>query len=143
VCILFVNDENVTMDEQSAISEQLVRSGCRSAVCAGHKSSSWDDSVDWAYLDRVNYEPNDETLVMTVWHEQESVEDVVFSGLMCSDFDEHEFHRYLVLFVGPNPGLWMMFKKAFVLFGVEICWSKALTHKRGFERKCSSAHSLR
>lgn len=40
ICILFVNDETVTADEQSLISSLLVRAGCRYAVCTGYRCSS-------------------------------------------------------------------------------------------------------
>ena len=106
VCILFANDETITKEEQAAVSEQLVRTGCRYAVCAGHECSSWDDSVDFAYLStNEHFSPPDETFVMTSWHDGDSVEDVVLHGLMCTMFDDHEFTRYLVLFIGPRAGL--------------------------------------
>lgn len=106
VCILFANDETITQDEQAAISDQLVRTGCRYAVCAGHECAKWDTSVDMAYLATdENLSPPNETFVMTTWHEDETVEDVIFFGLMCATFDEHNFTRYLVLSIGPRAGL--------------------------------------
>lgn len=106
VCILFANDETITEQEQAAISEQLVGTGCRYAVCARHECSTWDTSVDTAYLATdEHFSPPEETFVMTSWHERESVEDVVFHGLMCTIFDDHNFKRYLVLFIGPRAGL--------------------------------------
>jgi hypothetical protein len=88
VCILFANDETITNEEQAAVSEQLVRTGCRYAVCAGYECSSWDTSVDTAYI-ATDRSLADETFVMTSWHQGKSVEDVISFGLMCTDFDEH------------------------------------------------------
>ncbi|MCW5556848.1 MAG: hypothetical protein KIT22_03265 [Verrucomicrobiae bacterium] len=101
-----MNDETITEAEQAAISEQLVLTGCRYAACAGHECSSWDTSVDMAYLatDK-HFSPPDETFVMTSWHERRSVKDVMLFGLMCTNFDDHEFTRYLVLSIGPRAGL--------------------------------------
>ena len=42
---------------------------------------------------------------MTRSHEGESVEDVMFFGLMNTSFGSNEFDRFLVLFVGPRAGL--------------------------------------
>jgi hypothetical protein len=103
VCILFLRDRTVTQDEQKSLSDQLVRSGCRYAVCTGHQCSSWDDSIDWAYLHTCpDFTPQDESFVMTSWHEDESVAEVIYFGLMNTDFDEHEFSKYLVVVVGGD-----------------------------------------
>jgi hypothetical protein len=106
VCILFANDETITEEEQAAVSEQLVRTGCRYAVCAGHECSSWDTSVDMAYLATdEHFNPPDETFVLTTWHERDPVEDVILFGLMNTAFGSHDFHRYLILSIGSRAGL--------------------------------------
>jgi hypothetical protein len=113
VCILFNNDQNISNQEQNRISEQLVRSGCKYAVCAGFNCSSWDDSVDWAYLATDDdYDPPDETLVMTSWHEKESISEVIFFGLNGTNFDDHNFEKYLILFVGYKKDLKNEIEKA-------------------------------
>jgi hypothetical protein len=117
VGVVFANDESITNDEQNLISDQLVQTNCRYAVCAGHKCSTWDDSVDWAYLVTVNYEPNDDAFVMTSWHTDESVQDVIFFALHCTNFDDHDFQRYLVLAVGPRPDL-----RGAILRGIRSVW---------------------
>jgi hypothetical protein len=106
VCILFNNDPDISNEDQNRISDQLVRSGCKYAVCAGFNCSSWDDSVDLAYLATdENYDPPDETFVMTSWHENESAEEIIFFGLNGTNFDDHYFNKYLVLFVGHKKDL--------------------------------------
>jgi hypothetical protein len=52
-----------------------------------------------------DYQPSDEAFTMTTSHECESVEDVMFFGLMSTSFDSHDFDRFLVLFVGARAGL--------------------------------------
>ncbi len=105
VCILFVNDETISAEEQQTLSAQIISSDCRYAVCAGHKCSTWDDSIDMASLVAEDFENSDEAFVMTTWHENDSVKDVMFYGLMNTMFGEHEFHHYLVLFIGSRDGL--------------------------------------
>jgi hypothetical protein len=41
--------------------------------------------------------------VMTTWHTGESVEDVVFFAFNLTNFDEHDFRKYLVLMIGHDP----------------------------------------
>lgn len=106
VCILFANDPSITPQERSDMSRRLVETGCRYAVCAGHECSAWDDAVDWACLEMdQNFSPPDKSLVMTSWHADDSVAEVVHFGLMCTNFDQHDFRRYLVLSIGTAPEL--------------------------------------
>ena len=105
VCLLFIHDTTVTPEEQRALSEQIVASGCRFAVCAGYRCSTWDDSIDLAYLATdATFEPPDETFVMTTWHENDSLDDIVLYGLAFTSFDDHDFRRYLIQSIGSRSG---------------------------------------
>ena len=42
---------------------------------------------------------------MTTWHDDETVNDIMFFGLNNTNFDDHDFKRYLVLFIGHKNGL--------------------------------------
>lgn len=106
VCILLVNDLWVTDQEQGHISKQLIETGCRYAVCAGQQCSSWETAIDTAYISTdENYSPPEETLVMTTCHENESLTDILFHGLMCAFIDYEIPTRILILFIGPNEEL--------------------------------------
>ncbi len=120
VCILFANDGSITSEEQVALSEQIVCTGCRYAVCAGHGCSRWDDSIDLAsVVIEEQSSPPDDTLVMTSWHEGDSVHEIVHFGLDLTAFSEQKFRRYLVLFVGPHDALCEEVKKA-----VQSLWNE-------------------
>lgn len=105
VCALFVNDPAVTAAERAILSADLVRTGCRSALCAGHDGSLWDDAIDVAHLESVNHQVTDENLVMTTWHDDEPLADVVFHALFQTHDQPHEFRDRLFLSVGPDPTL--------------------------------------
>ncbi len=121
VCILFVNDIEVLPDEQKSISSTLIKTGCKYAVCAGHECSSWDDSIEIASMERYpNFEVPDDQHIMATWHENESVDDIVWFGLNLTNFDTHEFKHYLILFVGPQPGLRQEVEEA-----IQSGWFKA------------------
>jgi len=103
VCVLFANDPSVTPEEQYSQSRELVAAGCKFALCAGINASSWHDAIDDAYLATdENYSPPDETMIMTTWHENESLAEVMWVALHCTDFDDHHFRKLLVLLVGPD-----------------------------------------
>lgn len=62
---------------QHAASAWLVHSGCLYMLAWGTGCSAWDDSVDWANIEAFGFgEIPDERLVITTWHEGESLEDV-------------------------------------------------------------------
>jgi hypothetical protein len=46
----------------------------------------------------------DEPFLMTTWHAGEAVEDVVFFALNCTNFEAHDFKRFLLLVVGEDRG---------------------------------------
>ena len=66
--LLCVFAQDVTPEEQRKISESIVSSGCRYAVCYGSRCSTWDDSIDTAQL---NGDEQPGSFVMTTWHENE------------------------------------------------------------------------
>lgn len=101
-CLLVVNDNNIGNETQNYISDKLINYGCKYAVCTGHNCSTWDDSIDWSYLAKHNFEPNDDDLVMTTWHENDSVDDIVFFFMKNTNFDNHYLKNYLILFIGCN-----------------------------------------
>jgi hypothetical protein len=103
--LIYIDDDHISDGEQNNLSDQIVASGCRYAVCAGHNSSSWDDSIDMADIKRNNGEVIDDNLVMTTWHENEPLEDIVFHFLKNTSFGNFVADRLLVLVVGNNESV--------------------------------------
>ncbi len=98
--LIYANDMTITPEEQIALSDELVAAGCRNAVCAGHDCSSWDDSIDIADLKRNDWQVDDDYYVMTSWHEDESLEDIVFFFLNHTSFADFSIERMVVLVIG-------------------------------------------
>ncbi|MGH9949707.1 MAG: DUF7684 family protein [Pyrinomonadaceae bacterium] len=106
VVLLVVIRNDVTNDEQKNLSELLVATGCRCAVCFGYECSSWDDSIDYAsILSDPNFEPPEERFIMTTWHDYETIEDVVEFFRLNTVFDDFVPERFLVLFFGHSAEL--------------------------------------
>jgi hypothetical protein len=117
VSILFVHDQHVTPEEQIELSRQLVESGCLYAVCAGHECSSWDDSIDMAALEMHNFKEPDDKFVMTTWHEHDTLEDIIFHGLVSTLYDR-DFQHFLVVALGSAHDF-----KTQVQEAVRLVWS--------------------
>ena len=100
--IIFANDRDISDEEQTILSDQIVSAGCRYALCAGHDCSSWDDSIDWSDLAKNDYVVSDENMMMTTWHEDEATSEVIYFALTYTNFDDHVFKKYLVLMIGKN-----------------------------------------
>jgi hypothetical protein len=118
VAIVFSNDETVTDAERQTVTRALFASGCRYGVFAGHACHLWEFALDTACIESdPNYQPSDEAFTMTTSHKDESVEDVMFFGLMNTSFGSHDFDRFLVLFAGHRAGL-----REAVAAGIRSVW---------------------
>jgi hypothetical protein len=117
VVLLVINRKDILYREQKELSEKLVNSGCRYAVCFGFECSSWDDSIDYAYIfSDPNLDPPKERFVMTTWHESEPIEEVVEYFRWNTVFEDFVPKRFLVLFVGENKELEEKTQKALESF---------------------------
>lgn len=100
--MLVVADPTITDDDRYDLSKEFVRQGCRYAVCAGDQCSRWDDSIDIAYIESQGASTSDERFVMTTWHEEESLEDIVDFFRLCTAFDDFTPHHYIALILGGD-----------------------------------------
>ena len=77
--LLVINRADIGAVEQEQLSDKIVASGCRYALCFGHECGTWDDSIDHSFVcSDPNFDPPDSRFVMTTWHENETIDDVVF-----------------------------------------------------------------
>lgn len=103
VTIVVACDPRITPGEQVGISMQLVANDCRYVLAWGINSSTWDDSVDMAFIGSdPEFNPPVERLVMTTWHDDETIDDVVSFALLNTSFGLHGFSDFLALMSGDN-----------------------------------------
>ncbi|WP_237226952.1 hypothetical protein [Rubinisphaera sp. JC750] len=96
-------DANISHIDRNSLSKQLVSQGCRYAVCTGYDCSKWDDSIDTAFLETdPEFSPPDEKLVMTTWHENESLGDVALFFRNNTSFDSFRAQHFLALILGGD-----------------------------------------
>ena len=87
--LLVVAANDVTPEEQTSISRQIIASRARYVAAWGHECSTWDSSVDCAFLETdPNFTPPDEKFVMTTWHEKESLDGAFEFLWLCGIIDD-------------------------------------------------------
>lgn len=101
--LLVIADSAITDEDRNALSKEIVHQGCRYAVCTGAQCSQWDDSIDLAFLaTSPDFVPSDERFVMTTWHEDEPLEDVIHFFRTRTAFDNFTPNHFLVLILGGD-----------------------------------------
>ena len=104
-CLIWDHEGRFRDWERSAVTRALLDAGCRYAVCGGKTSKAWHDAVDAEFVAQHLDDPDDvreAEHVMTTCHDGESPDDVAFFFVLNTNFDEHDFERYLVLHVGTG-----------------------------------------
>ncbi|CAD77598.1 MAG TPA: hypothetical protein DDX19_01970 [Rhodopirellula baltica] len=103
VAIVLACDPTIAPDIQAAISAELVAKDCRYVLAWGVDSSSWDDSVDWAFIATdPEFNPPNDRMVMTTCHDNETIDDVICFALRSTNFGLHKSHDYLALMIGNS-----------------------------------------
>ena len=105
-CLIWDHDGRFTGPKRTAVAERLRQAGCRYTVCGGQNCEAWHDAVDAVFVEAHFGEPEhvrDTAFVMTSSHEGESPDDVAFFFVLNTNFEDHDFRRYLVLHVGMSP----------------------------------------
>ncbi len=102
--LLVVGDPGIAPEEQAALSEQLVRAGCRHAVCFGPTSSAWDDSIAMVeVMDGLDGQPG--PFVMTSWFDHDPLSEAVDFFVDCTAFDEWVPAAFVALVLGGAADL--------------------------------------
>ncbi|MEO9874019.1 MAG: hypothetical protein ABJM26_18970 [Anderseniella sp.] len=98
---IVVVDGPVERDWQRAASEWLAKSGCLYMLAHGRDCSSWDDSVDWANIEQFGFgEIPDDNFIVTTWHENESLPDVVEFAEVAAFHPTVEIEKLLFFHIG-------------------------------------------
>lgn len=100
---IVIIESPVTVAWQHLVSAWLVNSGCFYMMAWGLECSSWDDSVDYANLDASDFKiASDDNLVMTTWHEKETLSDVFWYSQNCAIHPAHDLQNTLILHISTQ-----------------------------------------
>ena len=104
-CMIWDHAGRFTETQRSEVAKRLLQAGCRYAVCGGQNCEAWHHAVDEEFV-RLHVDDPDQTLdamhVMTTCHTDETPDDVAFFFVLNTNFDDHDFDRYLVMHVGDG-----------------------------------------
>jgi len=104
--LLVNNDSSITPGERETLANELVRHGCRYALCAGLDAAQWDDAIAVAYVCvEDDVESPEEHYVMTSSFVDERMADVVPHFRKLATFDNFDSCKYLVVFTGAHDPL--------------------------------------
>lgn len=104
-CMIWDHNGSLTEAQRTEVAKQLLQAGCRYVICGGRDCEFWHDAVDLEFV-RQHVDDSEATRdaehVMTTWHEDESPDEVAFFFVLNTNFDDHDFERFLVLHVGDG-----------------------------------------
>ncbi len=98
VCLIW-NERDSVLDPE--ITSFLLEHECRYILCGGDLCDEQELEIDRLHVERMNADPKTPH-IMTTNHEGESIEELTDFALNCTDFDDCEFSRYLILYVGEG-----------------------------------------
>jgi hypothetical protein len=95
-------EADVTYEWRKAVSEWLVATGCLYTMAWGRECVEWDDSVDYAKLEKFNWgDIPEEDYLMTTWHERETLDEVFWFAKTCATHDHADLSSTLIVDIGP------------------------------------------
>jgi hypothetical protein len=95
-----VVEENVTPEWQAKVSLWLVDAGCLYMMAWGLACSTWDDSVDFANIEKYKFgEIPENEFVMTTWHENEALGEVFWYSKNNATSPTLEIENSLILHI--------------------------------------------
>lgn len=101
-CILIVDDQKISIDRKNQISMDIVFSGCEWVACLGYDGSDWDDRLDWSYLESIDYDVSFDEVLLTSWHDDETLDDVLELLLSCAARNDEPFGKVAVILLGSD-----------------------------------------
>ena len=96
-------EDAVNAEWRTKVSEWLVNSGCLYMAAWGIDCSDWDDSVDFAVVEKFNYgEVPDSEFVITTWHEDETMSDALFFLKNAAKHPEVDMLNTVLIHISTN-----------------------------------------
>jgi hypothetical protein len=100
---VLISEEEATEEWRRTVSEWLVRSGCLYFSAWGVDCAHWHDDVDFALLDAFDFgEIPDDDFIMTTWHENEPLAEVLWFAGFCAFHPTVELPHTLIVDVSST-----------------------------------------
>jgi hypothetical protein len=104
--LLLADGLGATEEERRAMAAELMRQGCRYAICSGRGCVAWEDDIDWAVVAaELRGEFPIDRVVMTTSHPGWAATEIVDWLFDFTSIEDFEPRRFLVLILGDAPDL--------------------------------------
>ncbi len=100
--LLVIASPFVTVGQRDRITSDIVSSRCQYALTFGHDCEAWHDAIDWTC---VGDGAGGERFLMTTWHDDEPIEDVVDFLWWNTSYGEFASERLAVAIIGVDSEL--------------------------------------
>jgi len=99
-CLIY-STKRTTLAEKSEVATSLLLSSCNYILCAGIECEEWHDICDGIIVgDGDQTEEKDDGFVMTTWHTNETLREVIEFFVDISNI--YSYQKHLVLIVGDT-----------------------------------------
>ena len=102
--LLVITSPSISVGQRDRITSDIVNSRCQYALTFGHDCEVWHDAIDWTCVGDGSV---GERFLMTTWHEDEPIEDVVDFLWWNTSYEEFESERLAVVIIGDDSELEM------------------------------------
>ncbi len=101
---VLVASNSVPGEWRDIVAEWLIESRCLYLVATGVECETWHDCLDWANLKAFEFrEVPPESFVMTTWHADETLEEVLSFAYAATDHPAVSLEETLLISVGEKP----------------------------------------
>lgn len=95
--LLVIASPLISVGQRDRITSDIVNSRCQYALTFGHDCEVWHDIIDETCVGDVTCE---ERFIMTTWHDDEPIEDVIDFLWSNTSYEEFESERLSVVLIG-------------------------------------------
>jgi len=100
--LLVIASPLVSVEQRARITSDIVESRCQYALTFGHDCELWHDLIDETC---VGDGTTDERFLMTTWHDDEPIDDVVDFLWWNTSYEDFESQRLAVVLIGADDEL--------------------------------------
>lgn len=100
--LLVISSPSITQKQRVRMALEIVSSRCQYALTYGHDCEDWHDAIDTACFDDGVPEGR---FLMTTWHNDESINDVVDFLFWNTSYEDFEASRVAIVQIGSDAGL--------------------------------------
>lgn len=101
VLLVISNDVSITKDDIDRFSSSIIESEVKCVLAWGKECSLWDDMIDWCVLEKYDYKIPEDKNIVTTWHDDESLDDVIQFAITNADYI-YECESLVILNIGSD-----------------------------------------